>query len=404
MVLTRTLILIFFIWLLSYNAAVCQGTSKNNCRQYIVINDIAPTDGGYREITDSFQLNTRDNKIGIGIGFILHCLGHSGNENINKLNKHLALSEKYNIPLVIQLDVEQWWQNRPDLWNWWDKEQKGYNPNNVNNVEWTGWTKDSAVKIGWRNWGRQLRVLPMPNLMSKDYRAAAHDELKKIAPLIFNWWKRLPANKKYLLLAIKVGWESAIGVSNWYYPNGNNLLSKPEKNDPQYGLSLDSIPGRGVQTIGFNAVRTLGLAKNGLMKEQYITEIIRIHLTDLSKLMFELGFPREKIFTHCGGWSKNETLHIAAINKYSCPGWSFYDYAPDPSKDESAMSALQLNTAPYWGAVEWLYMGKSTLQAWKSAILKTMALKKIKYMCIFNWGNIKTNANSVAAINYAIRQ
>ena len=36
-----------------------------------------------------------------------------------------------------------------------------------------------SVKIGWRNWGRQLRVLPMPNLMSPAYRQACHKEMAR---------------------------------------------------------------------------------------------------------------------------------------------------------------------------------------------------------------------------------
>lgn len=393
-------LILFVLCLESSSQKVGYETEKN--KKYIVINAIEPTDAGYKEISDSFKLKAQNNKIGIGVGFILHCMGHSYEMNINKLNQHLEFSVKYNLPLVIQLDVEQWWQNRPDLWNWWDKNQKGYKPENVNNVEWTGWSADSAVKIGWRNWGRQLRVLPMPNLMSKEYRAAAHEELKKIVPAILAWWKGLPQNKKHLLLAVKVGWESAIGVNNWYYPNGNSLLHLPENKDPHYGLTLDSIPDRGVQPIGFNAVKTLGLANSGQLKDDHITKVVSVHLEDLSKLIFDAGFPREKIFTHCGGWSKNETLHRAAINKYSCPGWSFYDYATDPAKDKSVMNVLKMNKAPYWAAVEWLYMGKSSLPQWKTAIQKTMAVKKIKYMCIYNWNLIKNDANSIAAINQVI--
>lgn len=73
---------------------------------------------------------------------------------------------------MIELDGINYWQARPDLWNWWDKSKPGYNPENKKNVEWTDWTPDSAVKIGWRNWGSQHRVLPMPNLMSPAYLKA----------------------------------------------------------------------------------------------------------------------------------------------------------------------------------------------------------------------------------------
>ena len=65
-------------------------------------------------------------------------------------------------------------------------ELVGYEPARLShrriasNVEWTNWSSDSAIKIAWRNWGRQLRVLPPPNLMSPRYREACHEEMRVI--------------------------------------------------------------------------------------------------------------------------------------------------------------------------------------------------------------------------------
>ncbi len=365
--------------------------------RYILFNGVIATPDSFQEIRDVFS-NSKDNKIAVGIGFIISYLRMSQEDTELQLKQYLSLCEQFELPIIVQIDGEQWWQERPELWNWWDKSINGYDPENKQNVEWTSWTPDSAVKIGWRNWGRQLRVLPMPNLMSPAYRQACHVEMGKIIPIIKDWWLALPEEKKYLFVGVKVGWESAIGVNNWYYPNGNDYLDKPEKDDPTYGLDTDKIPDRGVTSIGYAAVMTARIASSGKLTEEMQTEVVKIHLEDLCKFVSELGIPREKLFTHCGGWSQGEKLYSAAVNKYSCPGWSFYKYSDNPRKDSTAMEALEMSNAPYWGAVEWLYQGENTKEQWKSAITNTILDSKIRYMCIYNWGGIKNNLNAISAI------
>lgn len=364
--------------------------------KFIALNAVAATPHAFQEIVSVFGKNS--GKTAIGIGFIISYLNMPPDKAAAKLRKYLTLSEQFNLPVIIQLDGEQWWGNRPDLWNWWDKTKPGYNPENKMNVEWSGWTSDSAVKIGWRNWGNQIRVLPMPNLMSPAYREACHTAMKMLIPIIMDWWHALPEEKRYLLIGIKVGWESAIGVNNWYYPNGNELLDEPEINDPTYGLKVDSLPDRGVEAIGYAAVSKLGLAHSGKLTEQELTKVVQVHLEDLCKVCAGLGVPRNKLFTHCGGWSKGETLYTAAVNRYSCPGWSFYDYASNPDDDVTAMAALKTSDAPYWGAVEWLYQVQNTEKGWKSALEKTLSTPGIRYLCIYNWSGIKDNQAAIKAI------
>lgn len=378
-------------------------SEANHPLQYIIVNGIAPTPESFDEVASVFGKNT-DRKTAIGVGFILSYFQMSPETAAERLKKYLSLSVQFDLPVMVQLDGEQWWGNRPDLWNWWDDKKPGYNPENRKNVEWTAWTPDSAVKIGWRNWGRQLRVLPMPNLMSPAYRDACHIEMGKLIPIVIEWWNSLPKEKKYLLVGIKMGWESAIGVNNWYYPNGNDLLNQPEKNDPSYGLNTDSLPGRGVTAIGYASVSKLGLANSGQLKEEQLTKVVQLHLEDLCKFAADHGVPRDRLFTHCGGWSQGETLYTAAINKYSCPGWSFYTYAVDPKTDITAMKALESNDAPYWGAVEWLLQGDHTKEQWKSALKNTMSDNRIRYMCIYNWRGIKNNVNCISAIKEIIQK
>lgn len=369
--------------------------------QFILVNGVEPTREAFQQVDSVFQHRSRGN-IQVGVGCIISYFQAPCEKVRERLDRYLNLSRTFDLPLVIQLDGEQWWGARPDLWNWWDPGGPGYQPENRMNVEWTGWTSDSAVRIGWRNWGRQLRVQPMPNLMSPRYRAACREAMGELVPRILAWWHQLPADRQYLFVGIKVGWESAIGVNNWYYPGGNQLLGRSASTDPTYGLTPDSLPARGVEAIGYAAVKTLGLADSGTLTAAELTKVVQTHLADLSRFCARLGVPRGRLFTHGGGWAPGESLYTAAVNPYSCPGWSFYDHASDPRGDTTAMSALGSSDAPWWGAVEWLYPGK-TEAGWESALRKTLSIPRIRYLCIFNWSGIRGNQAAVGAIRTLVQ-
>ena len=81
------------------------------------------------------------------------------------LKVFLEATEETNTPAQVPIDTEHWWPARRDLWNWWDPARPGYDPANRENVEWTRWSPDNAIKIAWRSWGRQIRVLPPANLI-----------------------------------------------------------------------------------------------------------------------------------------------------------------------------------------------------------------------------------------------
>ena len=368
-------------------------------QQYLVLN-IIPGER-HEEVFEQvrhLQSPKSSAPVRLGIGAIFSYLNESRDQCKSSLLNFLSLAEQYDIPVVVQLDGEQWWEARPDLWNWWDPKRNGYDPRNRGNVEWSGWGPEHAIKIAWRNWGEQIRVLPPPNFMSPSYRKACHDEMRILVPLILEWWKKLPEEKKSLLIGVKLGWESAIGVNSFYYPNGNALLDRPEHEDPRKDLKAEQVPDRGVIAIGYAAVKTAGLAESGEIQEKDLAEIVRRHLEDICALAAELGVPREKLFTHVGGWKEEELLYDTALNRYSCPGWSFYRHAIDPSKDFGVKRVLQRSDAPFWAAAEWMLMGINDTGVWKEAMSRTLSIPKCRYMCIYNWSGIRENRGAVEAI------
>ncbi len=367
--------------------------------QYVVLNIIPgePYRPVFDQVTQATTGRSSEN-IGVGIAAIFSYLNQPRGQTKKELTEFLSLSEEYNMPVVVQLDGEQWWDGRPDLWNWWDPKRPGYDSANRQNVEWFGWGPENAMKIAWRNWGRQIRVLPPPNFMSARYRAACHEEMRVFVPIVLEWWKQLPYEKKHLLIGIKLGWESAIGVNSFYLPNGNYLVEQPEEKDPQVALKGEQVPDRGVVAIGYAAVTTAGLARSGTLKEANLAAIVTKHLDDLCALAAELGVPREKMFTHVGGWKEGELLYDAALNKYTCPGWSFYRHAADASKDMGVQRVLAKSDAPYWAAVEWMLMNDSSAGNWHTAIGRVLTTPGCRYLCVYNWSGIRENKGAVEGI------
>lgn len=68
-------------------------------------------------------------------------------------------AKKYNLAVTLSFDDHLFWQNRSDLWNWFDPAQPGFNPANKNNVEWIDW-KGTPNKARYLNWGSPQKLAP----------------------------------------------------------------------------------------------------------------------------------------------------------------------------------------------------------------------------------------------------
>ncbi len=311
------------------------------------------------------------------------------------MKQHLADADKYGVPIMIFLGVMPFNKVRPDLFNWWDQQAPdllgerivnidNYNPANVENVEWTGWDASTAVKIGWLNWGSQITLSPMPNLMSPTVQAAEKEAILKLMAPVKIWYDSLPANKKYLFAGIRSTDELAIGINNYFIKDGNQYVGKDEDLTPIVKLDPYDIPSRGaqVQTIGYNAVKTAGIKSSGVLTIEDLNEVCRRHGEFLSKIYADLGFPREKIFA--SSFSKTAGEARTCVNDYSCPSWSFYNNeAKNPTSFTSAMDVIKTSTAPGWCMAEWgIDPAESDPTVWKNALQASLNLSGNKLIRI----------------------
>ena len=298
------------------------------------------------------------------------------------LENILQLSEANDLPVIVHLDGIQWWEQRSDLWNWWDPTMSGYDPNNVNNVEWFDWGSTNAVKIGWRNWGRQLRVKPKPNLASPIVLNEHLAMLNILVPVIVDWYDALPEGKKELLAGVVLGWETSTYSSANYYTNGNSYLNLDPANDPHFNQQ-DSIP------MGYAAATTLGLQADRSIPitEETRTAVVTYYHEQVVAVALTNGLPSWKIVTHA--FEGYEHSGEGALVDGIVPGWSAYGKTPehfDPLLD-------QINGGP-WAAIEFQPTGLT-----EDFLASFLEYRNCRYVNVFNWASIRDNATTLDAYN-----
>lgn len=176
-----------------------------------------------------------------------------------------AAARDVGVPVAVTLDTYQFWYGS-GLWNWFDPEQPGYDPSNTANVEWTGWTNDSATLISWRNWGSQFRMpTPQPNIASPALLNAVSSAVRAVVSVIRTWWEEQDAATRSRLVGVKICEELDVGANYYYYTDGNEFWRNGSKasDDPKHGPDWSVGLSGGLPALGYNALQTLGIRTSG---------------------------------------------------------------------------------------------------------------------------------------------
>lgn len=271
-------------------------------------------------VQQKFGATNTASSLKVGVAVIYY--PGSGNSNIpvslKNLTNDLAMAKRLNVPILLQVDVEN--VVPTNLLNWYDATLPGYDTNKVADVEWFGWSPTNAVKLCWRNWGVQIRVGPQPNLLSTNYQAWEKSVYTNYIPYVVQWYNSLAVTQKWLFVGWKCGWETKLNSQYFYYTNGNNYYGQPAANDPTSGLT---------QTLGYNAAQISGLKTNGVINfggadYDLGMKIVGKHLTYQASLAYSNGIPRAKIFLHSVAEGIDEYNTDKLANSYANPGASCY--------------------------------------------------------------------------------
>jgi len=260
---------------------------------------------------------------------------------LTTLTNDLAMAKRLNVPILVQVDTENWLPTA--LLNWYDPAKPGYDTNKTADVEWVGWSPTNAVKLCWRNWGSQLRVGPQPNLLSTNFQAWERSMYTSFIPYVLQWYNSLATTQKWIFVGWKCGWETSLNSQYYYYSNGNSYYSQPAANDPKSGPR---------ENLGYNAAQTGGIRTNGTITYGDMVRIIGKHLTFLASVAYSNGLPKEKIFLHSVADGTDQHNTDKLINPYSNPGATCYAGNPSGALKNNAsfMRAVHTVEALYGGA------------------------------------------------------
>ena len=278
------------------------------------------------------------------LGFGLPISTYEFEEHVPSLiRRSFRAAREHDMAVMLSFDCHIAWKNRPDLWNWFDPDKPGYDPNNKYNVEWHGWD-GPPNKTSYLNWGVLERRPPQMCFTSKKTRAEVTRIVSKvIGPVLREEIAKLKAEGKEVLFAgVLVGSEPIIDD----YSKPDPERTKMMKED---GVPAGPLGYRALLDRGFSADNPPDDFRNALAK------ITQETIAFWCQQFVEAGIPAEKLYPHVVAPASAEMTNAriwTAFNKYSRPGWTTYSVTVLRESFKAIYDELEKHGSPAWAGVE----------------------------------------------------
>lgn len=267
------------------------------------------------------------------------------------INAAFDVASRNDVALHLTVESHEW-DNRPDLWNYADKDKPGYDPKNRANVEWSNWD-GTPHPHRYRNWGTAESMPPVicynsPQVLREVSRMIG----EVVAPPIKAGLDRLKKEgKEHLFAGLTVGAEPAL-------PNYENV----DQINPTIA-KLMTKDGTPKTRLGYNALTNKGFSKDKPPKDfaKALAEINRDYTAFWAQKLVEGGVPAQKMYTHVAAGAgvvgspqvsmTNAPLEIAFI-KQARPGWTTYPVGPFRNDFSLLYEQLKRHGNPHWASTE----------------------------------------------------
>ncbi len=252
-------------------------------------------------------------------------------------------ARQHDMAVMLSFDFHVAWKKRPDLWNWFDPNKPGYNPNNKYNVEWHGWD-GPPNRASYLDWGGLERRPPQMCFTSKNTRAEVTRIVSQvIGPVIREEVAKLKAEGKEVLFAgVLVGSEPVIDD----YSKPDPERTKMMKED---GVPAGPLGYRALLERGFSADHPPDDFRNALAK------ITQETVAFWCQQFVDAGIPAEKLYTHVVAPAPAEMTNAriwTAFNQSSRPGWTTYSVTVLRESFKAIYDELEKHGSPAWAGVE----------------------------------------------------
>lgn len=259
------------------------------------------------------------------------------------IRRAFAAAREHDMAVMMHFDCHLAWKNRPDLWNWFDSEKPGYDPNNRYNVEWHGWD-GPPNKMRYLNWGVLERMPPNMCFTSAKARAEiARIVSEVIGPVLREEIGKLKAEGKEALFAgVLVGSEPSI--DDYSEPN-------PERTKM---MKEDGVPAG---PLGYRALLDRGYDADNPPDDfrQALAKIVQETVAFWCKQFVDAGIPARKLYPHVAAPAPIEKMNApiwTAFNEYSRPGWTTYAVMVLGENFQALYDELEKHGNPGWAGVE----------------------------------------------------
>jgi hypothetical protein len=259
------------------------------------------------------------------------------------------------------------WEERYDLWNWYDPEKRGYNPDNKQNVEWYDWEGTANKRRYFHPEGRPTQTphicynsptveKEIGRIVSKVIGPALRKELDKL--------KR--QNKEYLFAGLTVGEEAGFDdYSNIpeksqipHSSSGANLMQQQILKMLSQAATLIDEDGAPHSRLGYCSLTNAGYSKSNPPRDvnDALADIIQNYIEFWDKQFVDAGISCSRIYTHVAASpaqdGKNNAPLRVVFNPYARPGWTTYAIGTLQNGFKPLYDALVKHGNPAWGGVE----------------------------------------------------
>jgi hypothetical protein len=259
----------------------------------------------------------------------------------------VALAE--HVAFHVSIESHYFWQTRPDLWNFFDPDQPGYDPANVANVEWTDW---SMTGYRWRfiDWGVP-QSLGAPHMCYLS--PAIQSEVARLGGLIGS------ATRTAMDVLADAGHpELFSGITVGSEPSLDNY-SDVDAFDPAMGLLMEDAGAPQVR-LGYCAFTAPGYSAANPTTDAGATaaKANQLFIESWAAAVADAGVPPSRLYTHIAASAQGAQLDFTnapipvAFIASARPGWTTYPLGALGASFQPLLTALAAHGNPHWGGTE----------------------------------------------------
>lgn len=303
---------------------------------------------------------TRQLGLGAGIPFFIR----NESEITSAIKQAFDIARRTNVAVHFNVDDHIFWDQRSDLWNWYDPAKKGYNPDNKKNVEWYDWDGTPNKRRYFTPEGAPSQSPHMCYNSPVIEKEVSRIVSQVVGPALRKEIGKLRReNKLYLFAGITVGQE--LGFDD--YSKIPKLSEIPPTTDasPSEARELVRQSARMMQEdeaphrkVGYCSLTNAGYSKTNPPADfnQTLARINQQFIEFWDQQFVDAGIPCSRIYTHVVGSGKQDENDDAprwiAFNPYARPGWSTYPVGTLAKGLQPLYEGLQKHGDPPWGGVE----------------------------------------------------